>query len=285
MSRHLREMRAAAAADSDRGSRIASAAVVGIEAVPVEVETNLSSGLPAVVMVGLPDAAVKEARDRVRAAIKACAGEWPNKRITLNLAPGDLRKEGPAFDLPVALGILVADGKLAPAHTAGVVAVGELALDGAVRPVRGILPIAIACRAAGKRLLLPAANAREAMVVEGLEVLPVSALDQAMRALQGRGAWADPPPLQLDFTDRAGKPLGDFHEVRGQSPAIRALTLAAAGGHNALLIGPPGTGKSMLSQRMPTILPPLSADEALDVTAVYSVCGLLPSGVGLVHER
>jgi magnesium chelatase family protein len=275
-------------------AQVESATVVGIHGAPVHVEVRVSGGLPGVVVVGLPDAAVRESRDRVRAAVDSVPGaRWPNAKVTVNLAPGDLRKEGPAFDLPMALGILAAnapsdgddyDRALEPGQLAGLVSVGELALDGGVRAVRGVLPIAIWAQAQGRRLLCPRANAREAAVVQGLEVWPVESLREAVQVLRREVAPA-PAPAPVG----AGAPLadgvGDFAEVHGQALALRALTIAAAGGHNALLVGPPGTGKTMLAERLPGILPPLAPAEALEVTAIHSVAGCLPDGTGLLQAR
>src|SRR5260221_7995845 len=260
-----------------------TAAVFGVEACPVHVEVDVSFGMPRFTMVGLPDASVRESRDRVRSAIRNSGFDFPAHRITVNLAPADLRKAGAAFDLPIALGILAAQGVVARRRIFDLVILGELSLDGAIQQARGVLPIAVAARREGAGgVLLPRVNAGEASIVSGLNVLAVSSLAEAVGALNDPGsvAAAPPPPPSPPSADWA-----DLADVRGQLLARRALEIASAGGHNLLLVGPPGAGKTMMARRVPGILPPLSFDEAVDVTTVHSVAGLLPAGMGLVVQR
>ena len=261
-----------------------SAAVVGIDAYPVQVQVYVASGLAAFTIVGLPDAAVRESAKRVEAAIKTSHFDFSySHKITVNLAPADVRKAGPAFDLPIALGILAATEQINGSQLASFLAVGELSLDGAVRPITGALSLAMAARDQGKRLLVPRGNLAEASVVEGLPIYPVSTLHEAAQVV------SDPPlpetaPPNLSVLADPGFDL-DLSEVRGQQVAKRALEVAAAGGHNLLMIGPPGSGKTMLARRLPTILPPLSLAESLECTRIYSVAGLLPPGQGLITQR
>ena len=264
-------------------ARVRSAAVFGIEASPVSIEVDVSFGLPGFTVVGLPDASVRESRDRIRSAIRNCGFEFPKHRITVNLAPADVRKAGASFDLPIALGVLAASGVVARRDVHDVLILGELSLDGGIQAARGVLPIAVAARRQHvPGLLLPVFNTPEAALVSGLDFFPVRSLVEAVAAIN------DPVPVQLT-PEPAGAPPenvhGDFADVRGQQLARRALEIAAAGGHNALLSGPPGSGKTMMAKRAAGILPALTFDEALEVTAIHSVAGLLTNGAALVRAR
>ena len=265
-----------------------SAAVFGVEALPVFVEVDVSLGLPVFTMVGLPDTSVRESRDRVRTAIRNSGFEFPGHRVTVNLAPADVRKAGASYDLPIALGILAATGVIEPRRVDDVVLLGELSLDGSIQPIRGVLPVAVAARREGRAgILLPRANAPEASVVSGLQVMAVDSLVEAVRALNGDAVTVTaigtrPPEVRQDEAEEAAP---DFADVVGQGMARRALEIAAAGGHNVLLIGAPGGGKTMMARRLPGILPALEFDEALDCTSVHSVAGTLLPGTALMHRR
>ena len=261
-----------------------TAAVFGVDACPVHVEVDVSFGFPSFTMVGLPDASVRESRDRVRSAIRNSGYDFPPHRITVNLAPADVRKAGASFDLPIALGILAAAGVVARREIADLVLLGELSLDGSIHPARGVLPIAAAALRDGlSGILLPVSNAREAAIVDGLDVLPVGSLADAVRALNDPSTVpAAPPPLPPAAVTTDALDLAD---VRGQLLGRRALEITAAGGHNLLLVGPPGAGKTMMARRIAGILPPLTFAEALEATSVHSVAGLLRAGQGLLTVR
>ncbi len=263
-------------------SKIISMGLYGADAFPVEVECDISRSLPAFDLVGLPDAAVKESRERVRAALKNCGFEYPTGRITVNLAPADIRKEGPLYDLPVLMSLLAASGQL-NASLGDSAFLGELSLFGELRPVNGVLPMCLKAKQAGiRKIYVPAQNAEEGALVQGLAVYPVYNLTALMAHLSGRTplAPATPPALQDDPFS-----LPDFSQVKGQPQAKRALEIAAAGGHNILLIGSPGSGKTMLAKRLPSILPDMTFEEMIETTKIYSIAGALPQGTSLIRHR
>lgn len=266
-------------------AKVYSCAVVGLEGVLVEVEVDIAQGLPAFAVVGLGDAAVQESRERVRAAIRNSGLSFPMKRLTVNLAPADMRKAGPAYDLPIAVGLLIASGQVAAADTEGAVFIGELGLDGGLRHTDGVLPMVAVARASGKgTVYVPADDAAEAALVAGLNVVPVTSLAELAAHLGGERPLPGYAPAPVASDDEAPFPV-DFQDIKGQEHVKRALEVAAAGGHNVLLHGPPGSGKTMMARALLSALPPLSLDEALEVTKVYSVCGKLPRDTPLVRRR
>jgi len=264
-------------------ARCSSAALRGLDAQPVRIEVDISPGLPGLQMVGLADAAVQESRERVRAALRNSGLRVPLTRVVVSLAPADIRKEGPAFDLPIALGLLIASGQLPPEHLEGIWSAAELGLDGALRSIRGALALAMAAREAGaKALLLPWGNAAEAALVEGLPVLGANNLVEALGLLKNPTSARRP---RARPNSPSPGPAADLADLHGASHGRRALEIAAAGGHHLLLVGPPGSGKTMLARRLAGLLPPLSDQEGLELTRLQSVAGLIPEGGGLVRQR
>jgi magnesium chelatase family protein len=268
-------------------TRVFSAAVQGVEAIEVEVEVNTGRGNPSVIVVGLPDAAVRESKDRVTTAISNSGLRWPRERTTINLAPADIKKEGPSFDLPIAIGMVATAERTDLPRLERCYVVGELALTGEIRPVKGALPIAVEARDRGKKaVILPAANAAEASIVEGIEVYGVKNLREAYEFLARKKNLV---PLRTNaaelFQAASGSSDVDFSEVKGQHQVKRAIEVAIAGSHNLLLLGPPGSGKSMLAKRISTIIPPMTLEEAIETTRIHSVCGLLGESCAFVSRR
>lgn len=265
-------------------ARVYSCAVIGLEGVIVEVEVDTSGGKPGVVIVGLPDAAVQESRERVHSAIRNAKLSFPRRKITVNLAPASVRKEGPAYDLPIALGILVAAEQVDQTQLEDTLVLGELSLDGSVRHVRGILPMtAVARREGFRRVIVPAEDAPEAALIPDMQVIPVSDLSELFLHLNG--SQPIPPQETINPEDLDVIVQTDFREIKGQEHVKRALEVAAAGGHNILMVGPPGVGKTLLARAVPAILPRMTIEEALDVTQIYSIADQLPAGIPLIRNR
>lgn len=266
-------------------AQVTSCAVVGLEGASIQVEVDISRGLPSWTLVGLPDAAVREAGERVRSAIKNSGLDFPQGRLTINLAPADLRKEGPAYDLPIALGVLIASGQLFPVDGKAMI-IGELSLDGSVRHVQGVLPMAARARDEGfTTLYVPQADAPEAALVQGLTVYPVATLGRLVSHLLAITPIKPYEPAQFFDNDDPPPYATDFQEIKGQEHVKRALEVAAAGFHNLIMIGAPGSGKTLLARSMPGILPRLTLDEALEVTRIYSVADMIPSDTPLIRHR
>ncbi len=267
-------------------AKVLSSAVLGIDAYVVEVEVDLASALPSFTTVGLPEGAVRESKERVQAAIKNSGFKFPAKKVTVNLAPADIKKEGAAFDLPIALGILTALGQVKSVLLKELLILGELSLDGSLKPIRGALPISVCCKESGlKGMLVPLANAKEAAIVEGVDVFPVENLADAISFLNG-DLETEPYDVDMEqvFSEASQYPV-DFSDVKGQNHAKRALEVAAAGGHNIIMVGPPGAGKTMLARRLPTILPGMQLEEALETTKIHSVAGFMQHDKALIATR
>ncbi len=274
---------------NERMARTLSFAVSGVNGYPVHVEVFGINGMPGMEIIGLPDASVRESRDRVNAAIINSGRQMQPRRITINLAPADMKKEGPAFDLPIAVGVLMATGELIPAEgvdTEQIAIFGELSLDGGVQPVNGVLPMVISAKENGiRQVILPEGNAREVACIQDMVILPVTHLGQVIAFLEGKESITPQQQLTYDMLKNETPLLTDMAQIRGQQGARRALEVAAAGGHNMLMIGVPGSGKTMLARCLPGILPPMSFEEALETTRIHSISGKLPAGSGLMVTR
>jgi magnesium chelatase family protein len=265
-------------------AKVLTCAIIGLEGALVEVEVDISAGLPSFTIVGLPDTAVQEARERVRAAIKNSGCAFPNRRITVNLAPADLKKEGPAYDLPIAVGILISSEQLSN-EVDSTLFLGELSLDGALRHTHGILPmVAIAAEKGTSQVFVPAADSREASLIKGTAILPFNSLSQLVSYLRGEIPSPQLPEAKIPAA-KSLFPAINLRDIKGQEHAKRALEVAAAGGHNVIMCGPPGSGKTLLARALPDVLPDMTMEEAIEVTKIYSVSGLLPTDTPLIQQR
>ncbi len=267
-------------------AKVKTAAVVGLEGHMVDVEVDISSGLPAMTVVGLPDAAVQEAKERVRAAIRNSGFNFPMKRIVVNLAPADLKKAGPSYDLPIAVGILLSSEQVST-DSSRAIFLGELSLDGSLRHTHGILPmVALAREENFDTIVVPEVDAREASMIEGAKIIPVASLLQLVGYLQGEITITEYKADETDLTlNQPVAPVTDLADIKGQEHVKRALEVAAAGGHNVIMNGPPGSGKTLLARALPSILPPMTGEEAVEVTKIYSVSGLLPTDTPMIRQR
>ena len=267
-------------------AKVKTAAVVGLEGHMVDVEVDISSGLPAMTVVGLPDAAVQEAKERVRAAIRNSGFNFPMKRIVVNLAPADLKKAGPSYDLPIAVGILLSSEQVST-DSSRAIFLGELSLDGSLRHTHGILPmVALAREENFDTIVVPEVDAREASMIEGAKIIPVASLTQLVGYLQGEITITEYKADETDLTlNQPVAPVTDLADIKGQEHVKRALEVAAAGGHNVIMNGPPGSGKTLLARALPSILPPMTGEEAVEVTKIYSVSGLLPTDTPMIRQR
>ena len=263
-----------------------SASVQGIDACLIDVEIDISSGLPVFSIVGLPDTSVKESRDRVVSAIKNSGFDFPTKKITVNLAPADIKKEGGAFDLPIALGILASSGIIEKKSLQNICAIGELSLDGKLRPVKGILPIVLSLHKFGiTQIIVPEKNKNEACVAKDIEIYPFSDLKDVIQFLKKETVAEPYKQDSISFQNGSTKTAIDFSDIKGQLFAKRAAEVACAGGHNMIMVGPPGSGKTMIAKRIPTILPSMSFEESVETTKIWSVSGLVPAGESLITDR